>query len=120
MDASQPPQKPPQKRQIRLEIPNKLDSTYANAVMISQTHSEIVMDFIQLMPNDPRARVRSRVVMTPANAKSFLKALETNLQRFEDKHGEISMPPKPASLADQLFGGVKVDDDDGDAEGDDS
>lgn len=105
---NQPPQKP---RQVRLEIPSKLDATYANAVLISQTHSEIIMDFAQFLPNTPQARVQSRIIMTPANAKSFLQALQTNLQNFEAKHGEIELPPKPQSLADQLFRGIKSDDD---------
>jgi hypothetical protein len=115
---AQPPPNTPPKRQIRLEIPNKLEAIYSNAVMISQTHSEIVMDFIQMMPNDPRARVRSRVVMTPANAKSFLDALKVNLDRFEEKHGEIVLPPKPSTLADQLFGAVKMDDESDDNDDD--
>lgn len=105
----QPPPQPPGQHRIQLEVPNNLSVTYANAVMVSQSHSEIIIDFIQIMPNDPRARVQSRVVMTPANAKLFLKALETNLQRFEQTHGEINVPPPAPSLADQLFGGLKGD-----------
>lgn len=104
----QPPQPPPQQqRKLNLEIPSNLSATYSNAVIVSQTHSEIIMDFLQILPNDPRARVQSRIVMTPANAKMFLKALEQNLSRFEDVHGEINLPPQPPSLADQLFGGFK-------------
>jgi hypothetical protein len=103
-------QQPPQ-RQLRLEIPANLNAIYSNAVIISQTNTEIVMDFLQVMPNDPRARVQTRVVMTPVSAKSFLKALEQNLSRFEEKHGEIPLPPQPTSLADQLFGTVKPPDD---------
>jgi hypothetical protein len=103
-------QNPQPPRQLKLEIPGTLNATYANAVVVSQTHSEIVMDFTQVMPNDPRARVQTRVVMTPANAKMFLKALGTNLEHFEKLHGEISVPTSPPSLADQLFGGVKPDD----------
>ena len=98
-------------RQVRLEIPANLSAIYANAAMVSQTQSEIVLDFLQVMPNDPRARVQSRVVMTPTNAKLFLKALETNLARWEEKHGEIEIPAQPGSLADQLFGTIKPDDD---------
>lgn len=105
-------QQPPNKRQIRLEIPKDLSATYANAAIISQTHSEIVIDFTQIMPNDPRARIQARIVMTPANAKSFLHALQKNLQNFEAKHGEIELPPRPTSLADQLFKNVRLDDDD--------
>jgi hypothetical protein len=48
--------------------------------------------------------------MTPANAKLFLKALSQNLERYESVHGEISLPPQPQSLADQLFGSIKPDD----------
>jgi hypothetical protein len=98
---------PSPQRQLRLEIPNNLNALYANAVIISQTHSEIIMDFIQVMPNDPRARIQSRIAMTPASAKLFLNALSENLTRFEEKHGEINLPPQQLSLADQLFGGLK-------------
>ena len=101
---------PPAQRQLRLELPANLNAVYANAVIISQTNTEIVMDFLQVMPNDPRARVQTRVVMTPVSAKSFLKALEQNLTRYEEKHGEIVLPATPASLADQLFGTVKPPD----------
>jgi hypothetical protein len=74
------------------------------------------MDFAQIMPNDPRARVQSRVVMTPANAKSFLQALERNIELFESRHGEIELPQRPPSLADQLFGGIRSDQDEDDDE----
>ncbi|MFN8452810.1 MAG: DUF3467 domain-containing protein [Anaerolineae bacterium] len=100
-------QQQPPNRQMRLEIPANLSATYANAAIVSQTTSEIVLDFLQVMPNDPRARVQTRVVMTPTNAKLFLKALETNLARYEEKHGEIVIPAQPGSLADQLFGTIK-------------
>jgi uncharacterized protein DUF3467 len=107
---SQPPQQPQGQQRIQFELPSNLSVVYANAAMVSQSHSEIIIDLIQIMPNDPRARVQSRVVMTPANAKLFMKALETNLQRFEQTHGEISVPPPAPTLADQLFGTIKPED----------
>ena len=117
----QPPQKPnaSKKRQLRMEIPANLSAIYANGAIISQTHSEIIFDFVQIMPNDPRARVQSRVAMTPANAKLLMNALKTHIERFEGRHGEITLPPKPETLADQLFGAVKPEDEvDGDGEDD--
>lgn len=105
----------PKKRQIRLELPQDLNAEYANSVIISQTHSEIVFDFLQVMPNDPRAHLQSRIVMTPASAKALLRALEQNLARFEQIHGEIVLP---ASLADQLFSSIKPPDGEGDGETD--
>ena len=109
----QQPAQPPQQRPgtLRLEVPGNLNMTYANAAVVTQTHSEIIIDFVQVMPNDNRARVQSRIALTPANAKLVLQALQTNLQLFEQKHGEISLPPKPVSLADQLFGSVKTTED---------
>ena len=101
----------PEKRQIRLELPSTLSATYSNAVIVSQTTSEIVFDFLQIMPNDPRARAQTRVVMTPTNAKLFLKALENNLSRYEEKNGEIVVPQQSSTLADQLFGTIKPADD---------
>ena len=106
---SQPPKS---QRQIRLEIPNNLSAVYSNAAVISQTRSEIILDFIQIIPNDPRARVQSRVVVTPANAKLLLRALQQNIDRFEERYGEIELPPKPVSLADQLFSTIRPEDGD--------
>lgn len=94
-------------RNLRLEMPATMTAVYSNAVVVSQTHSEIVLDFLQVMPNDARARVMSRVVLTPTNAKAFLKALSTNLERYEQLHGEITLPVQQSSLADRLFGSIK-------------
>lgn len=105
------PNQPNNPKKLRIELPNNLEVIYGNAAMVTQTHSEIVMDVLQVLPNDPRAKVKTRVVMTPANAKMFLKALQQNLDRYESKHGEINTPPTPTTLADQLFGVVKPDDD---------
>ena len=121
MQQQPPPQSGKQgKRQIRLELPRNLDAKYSNAVIVSQTANEIIMDFTQIMPNDPRARVQSRIVMTPTHAKSFLNALQRNLEIYEGKHGEIKLPQRPPSLADQLFSNVNdQEDDDEDEDGND-
>jgi hypothetical protein len=103
----------PNQRQIRIEFPPNLNASYANAVIIGQTASEIIFDFVQVIPTDMRARVQQRVIMTPASAKSFLQALQQNLEMYETKHGEIKLPPKPQTLADQLFNFTQRSDDDG-------
>lgn len=105
----QTPQPQPQ-RKLNLELPANLNAIYANAVVINQNNSEIILDFIQIMPNDPRARVLARIVMTPANAKLFLNAFGVNIEHFEKTYGVIPLPPQPTSLADQLFGGFKPED----------
>ncbi|MFN8450139.1 MAG: hypothetical protein U0521_16535 [Anaerolineae bacterium] len=64
------PNQPANSRRMRLEIPTNLSATYANAAIVSQTTGEIVLDFLQVMPNDPRAACR-RSSLTPYNAKLF-------------------------------------------------
>lgn len=112
-----PPNTPnqPQKRQLRLELPKDPSATYANTVMISHTSNEFIFDFIQIMPNDNRARVQKRIVMTPTHAKMFMNAITDNIAKFEEKNGEITLPQRQ-SLAEQLFGGIKTNNSDDDDE----
>lgn len=106
------PPVPGAKRQINLEIPGDLPATYANFAIISHSPWEIFLDFAQILPNTPKARVRTRLVLTPANAKMLLRALQENVARYEAQHGEIKLPPRAPSLADQLFNTIRSDADD--------
>lgn len=62
---------------------------YSNLVVITHSNAEFIMDFVAMMPGVPKANVRSRVVMTPQNAKRFLGALNENIKKFEEKNGTI-------------------------------
>ncbi len=94
-------------RRLNLEIPANLNATYANFAIITHSPWEVFLDFAQILPNLPKARVQARIVLTPTNAKMLLNALQDNIARYEAQHGEIKLPPRPPSLADQLFGSVK-------------
>lgn len=82
----------PQPLRLNVEVPPDLEATYANIAVIRHSPSEIVIDFVRQMPDQPRAKVYSRVVMTPINAKLFYRALQQNLETFERKYGEIRTP----------------------------
>lgn len=111
----------PKKRKIKLEMPKDPSGKYSNMVMISHNKNEMFLDFIQTFPHDPRAKVQQRIVMTPTHAKLFLNALQENMERFESNFGEVTVPKRPASLADQLFGGVQNSaSDEDEEEGDDN
>ncbi len=116
-DPNRPPQPP--RRQIKLEIPADLQATYANFAIISHSPWEIFLDFAQILPSVPKARVQTRLVLTPANAKMLLRALQDNIARYERQHGEIALPPPAPSLADQLFNTIRsgADDQDDEEEG---
>ena len=76
--------------QISIELTEEIaEGQYANLAMIAHSSSEFVLDFIRLMPGMPKAKVKSRVVITPEHAKRFLAALADNIQKFEASYGEI-------------------------------
>ncbi|MCZ2127608.1 MAG: DUF3467 domain-containing protein [Anaerolineales bacterium] len=100
MTAPQIPPKP--SAAPALTLPEGLEPQYANLARIAHSPSDIVIDFAHLLPGDPQAKIRSRVVMTPLNAKLLLKALTENLARYEAAFGEIVVPVNP-TLADNLF-----------------
>ena len=91
---------------LSVELPANLEPVYVNLSLISHTPSEIIFDLSQLLPNQPKARVKSRVVMTPLNAKLFLRALQDNLAKFEARYGEIDVPNRGDDLVKAFFGGV--------------
>jgi len=77
--------------QINIELPEAVaEGVYSNLAIISHSHSEFVLDFIRLMPNVPKAKVKSRVIMTPQHAKRLMKALVDNIKKFENQHGKIT------------------------------
>lgn len=65
------------------------EGVYSNLVIISHSNTEFVIDFVKVMPGMPKAKVKSRVLMTPQHIKRLKKALEDNIGKFESQHGEI-------------------------------
>jgi ribonuclease BN (tRNA processing enzyme) len=85
---SQPDNQPPS--QLNIEIAEEVaDGTYSNLVIITHSHAEFIVDFVNVMPGVPKSKVKSRIILTPQHAKRFAKALEDNIHRFEDEHGAI-------------------------------
>lgn len=88
--------------QINIELDETTaQGTYSNLAIINHSVSEFVVDFINIMPGAPKAKVKSRIILTPQHAKRFVKALNENVSRFEDAHGEIKdydQPPIPLNF----------------------
>lgn len=79
-----------QQGQINIELPEDIsEGVYSNLVMIAHSNSEFVLDFIRLMPGVPKAKVKSRVVITPDHAKRLLAALKDNIRKYEESFGPI-------------------------------
>lgn len=79
-----------EKNQINIELSEEIaEGVYANLAMIAHSNSEFVVDFIRLMPGTPKAKVKSRVILTPEHAKRLSQALLDNIKKYEENFGTI-------------------------------
>ena len=76
--------------QLNIELSEEIaEGTYSNLAIITHSNAEFVIDFVRIMPGVPKAKVKSRILLTPQHAKRLMNALKDNLQKFESVHGVI-------------------------------
>ncbi|HQV78545.1 MAG TPA: DUF3467 domain-containing protein [Chitinophagales bacterium] len=76
--------------QINIELPEEIaDGEYSNLAIITHSNQEFIVDFVRLAPGLPKAKVKSRIILTPQHAKRLMAALAENVKKFEQMHGEI-------------------------------
>jgi hypothetical protein len=81
---------PSQGQQLQIELGEKeAEGIYSNLAIITHSPAEFIIDFTRVTPGVPRARVLSRIIMTPQHMKLLLNAMTENLSRYEDQYGEI-------------------------------
>ena len=81
-----------QGQQISIELGEKeAEGIYSNLAIISHSPAEFIVDFTRILPGVPKAKVMSRIVMTPQHAKLLLHALHENILKFEQQFGEIDI-----------------------------
>jgi hypothetical protein len=79
-----------QQQQIDINLSDEIaQGVYSNLAIITHSNTEFILDFVALMPGVPKGNVRSRVILTPQNAKRLLNALADNVKKFEEKNGLI-------------------------------
>ncbi|HMO38304.1 MAG TPA: DUF3467 domain-containing protein [Saprospiraceae bacterium] len=82
--------------QLNIELSEELaEGKYSNLAIISHSPSEFVLDFIRVMPNMPKAKVQSRIILTPQHAKRLLQAMADNIKKYEAQFGFIDEPEQP-------------------------
>ncbi len=80
----------PNNNQLNIELSEDVaEGIYSNLAIITHSPTEFVIDFIKIMPGVPKARVKSRIVLTPQHAKRLMKAIADNVNKFEQVHGKI-------------------------------
>ncbi len=78
------------KNQLNIELPEEVaEGIYSNLAIISHSQSEFIVDFIRLVPNVPKAKVKSRIILTPTHAKRLMRALSDNIKKHEAQFGKI-------------------------------
>jgi hypothetical protein len=93
-----------QQNQLNIELSEEMaEGVYSNLAVITHSNAEFVIDYINIMPNAPKAKVKSRIILAPQHAKRLMKALTDNIKKFEQVHGVIK-DTEPVGLPMQ-FGG---------------
>ena len=78
------------KNNINIELDESIaQGLYSNLVIVNHSPTEFVLDFINIMPGAPKAKVRSRLILTPEHTKKFINALGDNLNKYEKSFGKI-------------------------------
>ncbi len=94
------------KKQINIELNEEIaEGIYSNLAMITHSNSEFIIDFIKMMPGIPKAKVKSRIILTPQHAKRLFRALKDNVSKFESMHGTIDIPEGGDMMPPINFGG---------------
>ncbi len=90
--------------QIQVELSEReAEGIYSNVVFIAHSASEVILDFARALPGLAKAKVYARIIMTPQNARSLLKALEAKVDAYEAQFGKIRVEGDPSSTRDIGF-----------------
>lgn len=88
--------------QINIELSEEMaEGIYSNLAIITHSNSEFVVDFIRIMPGVPKAKVKSRIILTPEHAKRLFMAMGDNITKYEELNGTITFnetPPIPMNF----------------------
>ena len=79
--------------QFQIELTEDVaQGKYANLAIITHSSSEFVLDFARVVPGVSKAKVNSRMILSPEHACRLLRALQENIAKYERTFGPISVP----------------------------
>jgi hypothetical protein len=95
--------------QIEIELSEDVaQGIYTNLAVITHSSSEFVIDFVRMLPGVPKAQVKTRLIMSPENAKRLLFALGENISKYESKYPEILLHDQEPQIPTILGVGGKA------------
>lgn len=87
--ADQP--KPPE-IQLQIQLDDDVaNGKYINLALVNHNENEFTLDFIYVQPQQPRAKVLSRIITNPRHMKRLLGALQDNIAKYESQYGTITV-----------------------------
>ena len=88
-----------QENQLNIELSEEIaEGIFSNLAIITHSNTEFVMDFIRVMPGIPKAKVKSRIILTPEHAKRLMSAMVDNIEKYEAVNGRIKTHDEPAGF----------------------
>ena len=82
-------------QQINIELSQEVsEGEYSNFVVVTHSAAEFVLDYIRVLPGMAKAKVKSRIIMSPMHVKTLMLALQDNIRKYENKFGEIKVLKK--------------------------
>ncbi len=89
--------------QLNIELSEEVaEGIFSNLAIITHSNTEFILDFIRVMPGIPKAKVKSRIILTPTHAKRLAEALEDNIAKYESTNGIIKIQEESLPMT---FGG---------------
>ncbi|MBK8012721.1 MAG: DUF3467 domain-containing protein [Deltaproteobacteria bacterium] len=94
---------PPHPLQVKIELdPATAQGLYVNMALVNHSETEFTLDFIYVQPQEPKGKVRARVISSPKHTKRLLLALKDAVEGYEKKYGSIETSTTPAPAGDFL------------------
>ena len=84
------PKPPDMQLQIQLDD-DVANGQYCNMALVNHNETEFTLDFIYVQPQQPKAKVRSRIITNPKHMKRLLLAMQDNIQKYEARFGTIPL-----------------------------
>lgn len=76
--------------QLQIQLDEDVaNGQYVNMALVNHTDAEFTLDFIYVQPQQPKAKVRSRIITSPKHMKRLLLAMQENVARYEARFGTI-------------------------------
>ncbi len=100
--AVQPPPSAPQPLQLQIQLDDDIaQGSYVNMALVNHSETEFTLDMIYVQPQQPKAKVRARIITSPKHMKQLLLAMQEQVRRFEQRFGTIEVPTFPPGTLPQ-------------------